>query len=227
METNRRIYEELLQKIKALSIGSTLQANNSTTLDRAMPATKPFQPVLSRNILAGSMSGLFFGTLLIVLGEFVNRSLKAPGEAPFHLGIPELGVIPSHNNVLDGATERRIRSCFRWPRVGGRPAESASSRVELITWEDRPSVIAEAYRSALASILLSATGAGRPHVIMVTSSGLGEGSSATVSNLGIALAEINHKVILVDADLRKPRLHSIFDVANTWGLSDIFGRNRP
>ena len=81
-------------------------------------------------------------------------------------------------------------------------------------------MLAEAYRNALTSIL-AANGKGRPKVILITSAGHGEGKSSTVSNLGIALAEINQRVLLIDADLRKPRLHDIFNLPNTWGLSDL------
>ncbi len=214
VETNRRVYEELLERVKAMSIGSSLQANNSTVLDKAKVPLSPYRPAVTRYLLTGGGSGLLIAVLLVFAGQFVNRYLQSPGEAAFHLGIPELGVIPSHNaSVSHGYTQRS-------PGLLSISSEKDRPNVELVTWEDRPSIMAEAYRSTLASILLSANGK-RNQVILVTSAARREGKSSTVSNLGIALAEINQRVILIDADLRKPSLHSIFKVANTWGLSDI------
>jgi receptor protein-tyrosine kinase len=93
--------------------------------------------------------------------------------------------------------------------------------VELVTWQDSPSALAESYRNALASILLNSSTTPRPQVIVVTSSDGEVGKSTIVSNLGIALAEINQNVLLIDADMRKPRLHQVFGVSNSWGLSDL------
>jgi succinoglycan biosynthesis transport protein ExoP len=214
VETNRRIYEELLQRVKAMGIGSTLQANNSIVLDRAALPRGPFRPVVGRDLSTGTGSGLLLGLLIVLVGEFANRRLNAPGEAAFHLGVPELGVIPSRESIDDGGS-------MLPDLLSITPRSVEDERVELVTWEDQPSVMAEAYRSALASILLAPSGGDRPQVILVTSPGRGEGKSSTVSNLGIALTEINQKVVLIDADLRKPTLHDIFEVANTWGLSDI------
>lgn len=212
VDTNRRVYEELLQRVKATSIGSSLQANNSVVLDSAKIPPSPFRPAVTRYVGTGTLAGLLVGVLAIFMGEFVNRNLKAPGEAAFHLGVPELGVIPSHESTL------LHRPSAVFPKLLG--SEGDRGHVELVTWEDRPSPMAEAYRSTLASILLSSNGQ-RHQVVLVTSSGRGEGKSSTVSNLGLALAEIRQRVLLIDADLRKPSLHTIFKVANTWGLSDV------
>jgi polysaccharide biosynthesis transport protein len=154
---------------------------------------------------------LAFG--IVVASEFVNRSVRAPGESPFHLRVPELGVIPSRAAVADQVLLPNIL-----PSKAG--VNGSKPKLELVTWQDRPSLLAEDYRNALTSIL-AANAKGRPRVILITSAGHGEGKSSTVSNLGIALAEINQRVLLIDADLRKPRLHDIFNLPNTWGLSDL------
>jgi polysaccharide biosynthesis transport protein len=218
VDTNRRIYEELLQRVKAMTIGSSLQADSSSVLDLATLPNRPFEPRVSRNILMGGASGLILGVLIALLIESVNHSLKAPGELEFHLGIPELGVIPLLSSLDMQSKAPRLLSNGAQASNG---IHSNGTKVDVITWE-APPMMAEAYRNALTSILLSSsTAAARPQVILVTSSGRGEGKSSTVSNLGQALAEINQKVILIDADLRKPTLHDSFGVSNTWGLSDI------
>ena len=75
--------------------------------------------------------------------------------------------------------------------------------------------------------MVSGNGAGQPHVLLVTSAGRGEGKSSVASNLGLALAEIGQTVLLLDADMRKPHLHEIFNVPNSWGLSDLLRERSP
>jgi capsular exopolysaccharide synthesis family protein len=88
-------------------------------------------------------------------------------------------------------------------------------------------VIAESFRAILVSILFSSQDRRRSRVLVVTSSGPAEGKSTVISNLGIAVAEVNHRVLLVDADLRKPRLHTILGVENDRGLSDLLRSREP
>ncbi len=215
VETNRQVYEQLLQRAKQVGIGSALPQTNVRVVDSAEVPTRPSKPDMFRNALSGLASGLALALGLVFAGEYVNRSVRAPGESPFHLRVPELGVIPSRASVADQVLLPNILpSKTNGNGVGAKP------KLELVTWQDRPSLLAEAYRNALTSIL-AANAKERPKVILITSSGHGEGKSSTVSNLGIALAEINQRVLLIDADLRKPRLHDIFNLPNTWGLSDL------
>ena len=215
VETNRQVYDQLLQKTKQIGIGSAMQTNNVRIVDAAEIPKRPSKPDLLRNSLAGLASGLALALGFVFAGEFINRSLRAPGEAPVHLRVPELGVIPSRSSV----SEQTLLPSVISVKPNGSVALQ-KQRLELVTWQDRPSLLAEAYRNALTS-LLATNGKGRPRVIMITSSAHGEGKSTTVSNLGIALAEINQRVLLIDADMRKPHLHDIFDLPNTWGLSDL------
>jgi receptor protein-tyrosine kinase len=93
--------------------------------------------------------------------------------------------------------------------------------VELAVWQDKSSVIAESFRSALTSILISGENGVSPRIILISSATRGEGKTTVASNLGIALAEISQRVLLIDADMRQPRLSEVFNVPNNWGLSDL------
>jgi receptor protein-tyrosine kinase len=99
--------------------------------------------------------------------------------------------------------------------------------VELVTWTQKPSMIAESFRSTMASILFSFGNGSGPQAILVTSPGPKEGKSTVISNLGIALAEIDRRVLIIDGDLRIPRLHGIFHLANDKGLSNVLQEKTP
>jgi capsular exopolysaccharide synthesis family protein len=214
VDTDRAIYDQLLQKTKQVEVGSAVQASGTRVLDPAEVPERPSRPNVARNASFGFLFGLFGAVGLVIGLEFVDRSVRAPGEAPFHLQVPELGVIPSQKYFPHASESRGAGS-------NGHGARPDGSSFELSTWQDHPSLLAESFRSALASIMVSGNGATLPGVIMITSAGKGEGKSSIVSNLGIALAEINQRVLLVDADMRKPHLHDIFNVPNSWGLSDL------
>lgn len=215
VETNRTLYDELLQKVREVGIGSQMEQSTARLLDLADEPRSPTAPNHVVLALLGVLTGLFGGVLLIVLADHFNRSLHAPGQSPFYLNVPELGVIPSSNTAA-GIFPRKETLSLTESETKGQDAS-----VELVTWRDRPSMIAESFRSTLASILLTRGPEGRPKVILITSANAGEGKSTAVTNLGAALAEINHRVLVIDADLRQPHLHEILNVPNTWGLSDL------
>ncbi len=109
------------------------------------------------------------------------------------------------------------------PALGPRPLapSSASSAVELITYQRSHSMAAEAFRVVLTSILFSGENGSRPRVLVFTSASPTEGKTTVASNLAIAMSEIRRKVLLIDADMRKPRMHEIFDLPNHRGLSTV------
>jgi capsular exopolysaccharide synthesis family protein len=107
------------------------------------------------------------------------------------------------------------------PPSANHTAAHQPDRVELITLQRQHSMTAEAFRTVLTSILFSGENGGRPRVLVMTSAGPTEGKTTVSSNLAIALAEIRRKTLLIDADLRKPRIHQIFDLPNDRGLSTL------
>ena len=99
--------------------------------------------------------------------------------------------------------------------------------MELVTWQQNPSRLAESFRTTLASILFSTENGNSPKVIVVTSCSPMAGKTTVTTNLGIALAEINRRVLLIDGDLRKPRLHNVFHLQNPRGLTDLLLETDP
>lgn len=229
VETNRQLYGALLQKIKESGVASAISASNIRMVDAAEVPLRPFRPVLSTNLAEGLVSGLLLGIVLVVLSDRINRSLKAPGETAFHLRVPELGVIPSYEAMVVRSSDNGIRATRGLDLNGSMNGNGAAieERVELVTSQDSPSAFAESFRNVLTSILLCNSTDTRPQIIVVTSATRQEGKSTSVSNLGLALAEIGQKVLLIDADMRKPRLHQIFSTPNSWGLSDLLREKTP
>lgn len=220
VDTNRNLYDAMLQRVKEAGIASAMRASNIRVVDAAEPPARPDrpQPVLAAGL--GLVAGLLFGVALVIARGRADRSLRTPGDAAACLRVPELGVIPSL--VADpwlASLGRGWRLTGPLKLAGG---ASSQSSVELATWQQKPSLMAESFRATLTSILL-AGGSDRPApgVVVVTGPALGVGKSTVASNLAIALAEIRRRVLLIDADLRRPRLHEIFEVPNTRGLSDL------
>ena len=225
VDNNRQLYDSMLQHVKEAGVASALHASNARVIDPARPPLRPHKPILVLNSMLGLLSGGFFGIVLIVLRERADRSIQAPGEASLYLDVPELGVIPSA-----GAALSQSSAYYRHARGAETKETEKENRkipVELVTWKRRPSVLADSFRSTLASILYTGENGNRPHVIALTSANPQEGKTTVASNLALALAEIGRRVLLIDGDLRKPRLHEIFNVPNAWGLSDLLGGTKP
>jgi capsular exopolysaccharide synthesis family protein len=226
VETNRQLYEATQIKGKEVGLASALRATNARVVDPATPSTRPFKPDLMRNSALGLACGLFFGVVLVFFRERTDPSIQAPSDLLPYVNTRDLGVIPSAKADRELRLTRKQRGPLSLNGPGG-SVKSAGAGVELVTWTQKPSLMAESFRSTMASILFSFGHGSSPQVILLTSPGPKEGKSTVISNLGIALAEINRRVLLIDGDLRIPRLHSIFDQVNSWGLSDILHERTP
>jgi len=221
VDTNQQLYGALLQKVKESSVASAMGASSVQVVDPAMVPGAPFSPNLQMNLAEGLASGLLFGIVLVLGIDRLNGSLRAPGEAETVLRVPELGVIPARDSRL-------VRRLGRLKNEGinGYESRLGNQTIDLAAW-GADSVLAESFRNLRTSILLCKNGELRPRVILVTSVERQDGKSSTVSNLGIALAHIGQRVVLIDGDMRRPRLHTIFDTPNSWGLSDLLREKIP
>jgi len=207
LDAGRRFYQNISERIDQARIASTVNQSSVRLVSPARPATRPYKPNLPLNLAIGTLAGLLLAVGYVMLREQTSSVLRSPGETAAFLGIPVLGAIPQASN--------------RWfPTIGPSAADLQANPVEHASLDSTSPNVSEAFRATLASILTGRDGA-HPHVFAVTSPGPAEGKTMAVSNLGTALAEIGNKVLLIDADLRAPRLHKIFDQPNTWGLSDL------
>jgi polysaccharide biosynthesis transport protein len=223
VETNRQLYESMLQKVKEASIASAIRASNIRVVDPAKPPPIPSRPNLRTNAVLGLLAGLVLGMALVVVTDKANKTFRDPGDVQFYLNLPELGVIPSEKAQTGSYAKRKLRAAVQNEKMllgGGRNGE-LTDRVELAIHQQKGSMLAESIRATLTSILFLSLGAQRPKALVVTSSGPGEGKSTVIANLAAALGEIHQRVLLIDADTRKPRQHEIFGVPNDEGLTTL------
>jgi polysaccharide biosynthesis transport protein len=207
---NRQFFEAMSRRVDEAGIASAVRQSTVRLVGPAHPAPNPYKPNLPLNLAIGTFGGLVLAIGYVMLQEQTNSALRSPGEAGAYLMLPELGAIPkrvSGNSVALGL-------------LGGSSGELPVERASL---EQPLSGLSESFRGTLVSILSASHNGEHPHILVVTSSRPMEGKTTVVSNLGIALAEIGSKVLLIDGDLRRPRLHKVFDQSNTWGLSDMLG----
>ncbi|MGB8535474.1 MAG: polysaccharide biosynthesis tyrosine autokinase [Acidobacteriaceae bacterium] len=226
VDANRDLYQSMLQRVKQASIVAALKASDVRVVSPATPAGYTYRPSLPLNLGLGALLGLVFAACYTLLSERNDASLRTPGQSVKHLNVPELAVIPSARignseripltlRNLNGANGAALEA-----KNGLLAASSAAVDKEMVQWCQDETMMADAYRSAITSILLSRVNGVSPRVILVTSPRPKAGKTTTVANLGISLAEIGRRVLLIDGDLRRPRLGKLFGLQFATGLSD-------
>jgi len=225
VDSNRQLYDSMLRNVQEAGMTSALRASNIRVVDSAVPPTHPYKPSLVSNSALGLLVGTIFGLVFVMVRERADRSIQAPGEAALSLGVPELGVIPS----LNAERNRFVAYCQNRKATKSVELENGepSRQVELVTSGRNMSVLADCFRAAATSILFAGENGDRPRVIVLTSPSPGDGKTTVASNLALALAEIGSSVLLIDGDMRRGRLHEIFQVPNSWGLSDLLTGKKP
>ena len=217
-----------------------LRTSNIRVVDRARVPVRPSSPNKKRNLILALLLGLGGGVGLAFLFDLLDNSVKTSEDVERYAGLPTLGVVPKFS--LEGTNKaytygRRLKAAKEEPRrlaAGDGASDAASGAaspfvaavekaagpggIELVPQHFPNSRLAESYRSIRTALLLSS--ADNPvKTLAVTSALPGEGKSVSVSNLAITLAQSGKTVLIVDADLRRPRQHRMFKVKNTFGLT--------
>lgn len=241
VQTRRDLLDELMRKQSETEVAVRLQdtrQSNIRIIDKALVPGGPFQPSLRKDVSYGLLLGLLFGVGCAVLIEFLDRTVKTPEEIERKFGLPTLAVIQdlaesgkSYGYSAYGygygyGEEAEKPVPARLGKVAGAgwrdrkkalaAAAAPLNQIELVPHERPRTLISESYRSLRTALLLSS--ARELKAIAVTSAVAGEGKTATASNLAVVLAQLGRQVLLVDCDLRKPRLHQVFRVSNRSGL---------
>jgi capsular exopolysaccharide synthesis family protein len=202
-DTNRELYKGLLQRMKETGISAGITASNIQIVDEAELPIGPYKPDKRRNLALALIVGLFLGVGLAFFFEYLDNSVKTAEDVEQGIRLPFFGLVP------EVSYERRRRA-----------TNGTSLPVELVTFCHPKSMLSEAYRNIRTSILLSFSEK-PPKTIAILSPNPEEGKTTTALNTAIALSQTGARVLVLEADLRRPRVHKIFDQENGVGLSSF------
>lgn len=209
VESNRTLYEGLLEKLKEAGVTAGLRSTNFRILKPARAPSLPVEPNIPRNLSFALVLGVISGLGLAFLLENMDNTVRTPEQAQALSGLPSLGMIPmGSKTTTHGTAANRLA------------LTSSKEAVETVTQVRPQSQMAESYRALRTSLLLSNLGA-PPKVIMVTSARPQEGKTTTSINTAIVLAQKGVRVLLVDADLRRPSVHKTLGMGPRSGLSNV------
>ena len=208
-DTNKELHKGLLQRMKEVGVSAGITASNVNIVDQAEVPIGSYKPNKRMNLILAAVVGLFLGVGLAFFFEYLDNTVKTPQDLEQFIRLPSFGMVP------EISYERRKR------------LESGNhSPVELITYSHPKSMLSEAYRNIRTSILLSFSEK-PPKRIVITSPNPSEGKTTTAINTAIALAQTNAKVVIIDCDMRNPRVHKVFEEENEMGLSNFLSGNAP
>ncbi len=206
-ETNKDLYKNLLQRVKEIGISAGFNGSSIQIVDYSEKPKGPFQPYHQRKVLLAAMIGLFLGIGFAFLLEYFDNTIKTPEEVDQRFQLPFLGSVPEI-------------SCQKRNQLSVRKSSSRPSlSVELIMCNQPRSMLAEAYRNIRTSLLLSFSER-PPKRMLVTSPSPLQGKTTTLINTAISLSQTGARVLIIDGDMRKPRIHKVFGDKNRVGLSD-------
>jgi capsular exopolysaccharide synthesis family protein len=191
VDSNRSQYDSLISKLNEVDVGSELKNQSAALVDLAVLPRSPYSPRLPLNVAIGLVLSIVLGAAIVYVLELLNNTFANPEQVEKELQLPILGILPA----ID---ERDFSLALSDPKSG----------------------LSESYRSLRTSLQFSGE-QGAPRVLVVTSSEPSEGKSTTVYKLAEDFASLGARVLVIDADLRKPSLHRVFRLDNAVGLSNV------
>lgn len=204
---NEKMYSMVQDRAKESDLGRAMRFNNITLVDRALTPGGPVRPRVPLNVAFGALGGLALGLFVAFGRELLDRSLKTPDDVDRDLGVPFLGLLPK-----GGSNETGYGYGLR------RRAPKGSDPPELVVHSSPKSTVAEAARAIRTNILFMSPDKPQKR-LLVTSAGPSEGKTTVACVVATAMAQAGQRVLLVDCDLRRPRIHKIFRRTNDVGVT--------
>ncbi|EYF03218.1 Non-specific protein-tyrosine kinase [Chondromyces apiculatus DSM 436] len=213
-DNNEKLYALVLERTKEADLTRMMRVSNIRVPDPPLAQKKPVRPRVPMNLAAGLLAGVGLGVAAALGRAMLDRTLKTPDDVEQELGLPFLGLLPEISPEERQAGKRAERRGGR-PRRGARGG--AGSR-ELIVHEQPFSGAAEAARAVRTNLLFMAPD--NPYrVLLITSAGPSEGKTTVVCCIATAMAQAEQRVVMVDCDLRRPRLHRVFGKSTNVGVT--------
>ena len=215
VDTTRQIYDSMLQRVREAGVAAAMSASNILVVDPAEVPSEPYKPSRGMNAALGLLGGLAFAVAFVLFCESRDRSIHAPGHAAYYLDTPELGTIPYCKESLDGRALSSSRSqdgSLLLTAGGNTPAAPGVPASLLAARSNEP--FAESFRLLLNALIFPRLDSTNPRTVLVTSCNPEEGKTTVATQLALEAAEAGRRVLLIDGDLRKPRLHQIFQLSN-------------
>jgi capsular exopolysaccharide synthesis family protein len=226
-ETNRQLYDSVVTRLKEVSLTSQLPNSNVVVIDPAEPPRTPTSPKIKMGLLLSALVGLLGGLGMAFLREQMDRSLKTAEDAERYLSLPNLGVVPHF--VANGRAVLESAPSGGWRAILGSSKRMSVPEITFYPYnpQEKPNfttrpegLVSEAYRTLRTSILLSQAGEYAKSVLF-TSAVHGEGKTDTTVNSAIKFAQTGARVLLIDADLRRPMCHKILGMRRGLGVAEL------
>ena len=206
-ESSREMYDILVKRFKETSITEDIKTGNIRIVDLAEIPRTPVKPKKAQNLILGLIVGLALGVGLAFFLEYLDNTIKVPDDIKNILKLPYLGPVPAIAAAEGG--------------VGNGERNPAD---DLVSHLSPKSTASEAYRGIRTSILFSSAEQA-PQVLIVSSSGPREGKTITSANIAITMAQAGNRVVILDCDMRRPRVHKIFSLSRDRGMSNLLVGN--
>jgi len=213
IETKRKILTDLLTRQSDNETTRALKdtpASNMRVVDRAEVPRFPFKPAITLNLFLAVFFGLGLGAGAALLLNYLDNTVKSEVDIQRHAAVPALGFIPLYQPLRVVGEEQ--------------PASTSQYAADIACHADNHSSFSEAFKSLRTSFLMASPEHAPRHVVVTSCEAL-EGKSTVATNLAIALTQLGRRVVIVDADLRRPRVHKVLSVPNDLGLSSFLSGN--
>jgi tyrosine-protein kinase Etk/Wzc len=210
---NEKIYTMLLTKYEEARIAESVELGDISIVEYACASLKPVKPNLFKNLMMGVVLGILVSIGLLFILQYLNRAIRTNYDVEKHLNLPIMGFIPRIS--LEKKKKRRGKR---------KEEEGVEIKEQLVSHFDPKSIVAESYKTMRINMQFANVDQ-ENKTILITSPSPRDGKTTSAANLSITMAQLGEKTLVVEADLRKPVLHKVFDVPAEPGLTNFLAHH--